>query len=111
MTALFVVSRTYQLFICHTSCAQVFRPRTPPEAIELVSRLLEYTPSSRISPMEACAHSFFNELRQPAVRMPNGRELPSLFNFTQQGKQCALFGDLEACLFWCALYRNKMIGV
>ena len=64
---------------------QVFRPRTPPEALDLVSRLLEYTPSSRITPMEACAHAFFNELRQPGTRMPNGRDFPPLYNFTPQG--------------------------
>jgi len=63
---------------------QVFRARTPPEAIELVARLLEYTPSSRISPLQACAHQFFNELREPNTRLPNGNELPPLFNFTEQ---------------------------
>lgn len=66
-------------------CQQVFRARTPPEAIELVARLLEYTPSSRISPLQACAHQFFNELREPNTRLPNGNELPPLFNFTEQG--------------------------
>ncbi|XP_018571498.1 glycogen synthase kinase-3 beta isoform X2 [Anoplophora glabripennis] len=67
------------------ACAllQVFRARTPPEAIELVARLLEYTPSSRISPLQACAHPFFNELREPNTRLPNGNELPPLFNFTE----------------------------
>ncbi|XP_061188964.1 glycogen synthase kinase-3 beta-like [Saccostrea echinata] len=63
---------------------KVFRPRTPPEAIQLVSRLLEYTPSARISPLEACAHTFFDELRDPNTRLPNGRELPLLLNFTSQ---------------------------
>ncbi|XP_064650492.1 glycogen synthase kinase-3 beta-like isoform X2 [Lineus longissimus] len=62
----------------------VFRPRTPQEAINLVGRLLEYTPSSRISPLEACAHNFFDELRDPNTRLPNGRELPPLFNFTER---------------------------
>jgi len=62
---------------------KVFRPRTPPEAIELVARLLEYTPSSRITPLEACAHTFFDELRDPSTRLPNGRELPPLFNYTE----------------------------
>ena len=65
---------------------QVFRPRTPPEAIQVVSRLLEYIPSARISPLEACAHAFFDELRDPNSRLPNGRELPILFNFSPQGK-------------------------
>lgn len=63
---------------------KVFRVRTPPEAIELVSRLLEYTPSSRISPLQACAHAFFGELREPNTRLPTGRVLPPLFNFTEQ---------------------------
>ena len=43
---------------------QVFRPRTPQEAIQLVSRLLEYIPSARISPLEACAHCFFDACRR-----------------------------------------------
>ena len=66
--------------------SQVFRPQTLPEAIDLVSQLLEYTPSQRINPMEACAHPFFNELRHPGGKMPNGREFPQLFNFTPQGE-------------------------
>ncbi|XP_039629083.1 glycogen synthase kinase 3 alpha b [Polypterus senegalus] len=61
---------------------KVFKPRTPPEAIALCSRLLEYTPVTRLSPLEACAHSFFDDLREPMARLPNGRELPNLFNFS-----------------------------
>ncbi|KFM74636.1 Glycogen synthase kinase-3 beta, partial [Stegodyphus mimosarum] len=63
---------------------KVFRARTSPEAIDLVSRLLEYTPSARITPLQACAHKFFDELREPGTRLPNNRELPPLFNFTEQ---------------------------
>lgn len=74
-------NKLQHFFVC-----QVFRTRTPPEAIDLVSRLLEYTPGSRISPLQACAHTFFNELREPNTRLPNGRDLPPLFNFTEQGK-------------------------
>lgn len=62
---------------------RVFRPRTSPEAIDLVSRLLEYTPPNRLSPLMACAHPFFNELREPETVLPNGRRLPPLFNFTE----------------------------
>lgn len=61
----------------------MFRACTPPDAISLVSRLLEYTPGARLSPLQACAHSFFDELREPAARLPNGRPLPPLFNFTE----------------------------
>ncbi|XP_030369639.1 putative glycogen synthase kinase-3 homolog [Scaptodrosophila lebanonensis] len=64
--------------------AKVFRIRTPSEAIDLVSKLLVYTPNSRISPLMACAHPFFDELRQdPHQTLPNGRPLPPLFNFTE----------------------------
>ncbi|XP_063978211.1 glycogen synthase kinase-3 beta-like isoform X2 [Diachasmimorpha longicaudata] len=62
---------------------QVFRARTPPEAMELVARLLEYTPPLRITPLAACAHPFFNELREQGTLLPSGRELPPLFNFTE----------------------------
>ena len=48
-----------------------------------VSRLLEYTPSARITPLQACAHTFFDELREPGTKLPNGREMPPLFNFTE----------------------------
>ncbi len=63
--------------------SKVFRPRTPPEAIHLISKLLEYNPSARLTALEACAHAFFDELREPANKLPNGRDLPLLFNFTQ----------------------------
>lgn len=79
---------------------KVFRARTSPEALDLVSRLLEYTPSARITPLQACAHTFFDELREPGAKMPGpggpsssssalggagggGRDLPPLFNFTE----------------------------
>ncbi|XP_014092582.1 uncharacterized protein sgg isoform X2 [Bactrocera oleae] len=63
---------------------KVFRIRTPTEAINLVSQLLEYTPSARITPLKACAHPFFDELRQEGnTTLPNGRPMPPLFNFTE----------------------------
>jgi len=61
---------------------KVFRNRTPPMAIDLVCRLLDYTPATRLTPLEACAHAFFDELRDPSTRLPNG-SLPLLFNFSQ----------------------------
>jgi len=62
---------------------KVFRARTSPEAIDLVSRLLEYTPNARITPLQACAHTLFDELREPGLKLPSGREAPALFNFTE----------------------------
>ncbi|MCO5606803.1 hypothetical protein L7F22_060994 [Adiantum nelumboides] len=63
---------------------KVFPKRTPSEAVDLVSRLLQYSPSLRYTALEACVHPFFDELRDPSTRLPNGRSLPPLFNFKPQ---------------------------
>lgn len=68
------------------SIFKVFRPRTAPEAIELVVKLLEYTPEARLDAVSAMCHSFFDELRQEGAKMPNGKEFPPLFNFTREGE-------------------------
>ncbi|KAH8851661.1 Glycogen synthase kinase-3 alpha [Schistosoma japonicum] len=62
--------------------SKVFRPRVPSEAIQMVSQLLDYTPSKRLEPLDACLHCFFDELRQEETRLPNDRPLPPLFNLT-----------------------------
>jgi len=64
--------------------SKVFRPRTAPEAIDMISKLLEYTPNARLGAIQAMVHPFFDELRQEDARMPNGREFPPLFNFTRE---------------------------
>ncbi|CAG8851768.1 26064_t:CDS:2, partial [Racocetra persica] len=53
-------------------------------AIDLISRLLDYTPSNRLTAIEAMCHPFFDELRNPETRLPTGKELPKLFDFTEQ---------------------------
>ncbi|KAK4054557.1 glycogen synthase kinase 3 [Microbotryomycetes sp. JL201] len=63
---------------------KVFRPRTPPEAIDLISKLLEYTPSARLTAIEAMCHPFFDDLKQPDVKMATGKDLPPLFDFTRE---------------------------
>ncbi|XP_077234581.1 shaggy-related protein kinase epsilon-like [Tasmannia lanceolata] len=63
---------------------KVFHKRTPPEAVDLVSRLLQYSPNIRCTALEACAHPLFDELRDPNTRLPNGRSLPPLFDFKPQ---------------------------
>lgn len=66
--------------------SKVFRSRTPPEAIDLISHLLQYNPHGRLTAIEAMVHPFFDELRHPETRMANGRELPNLFDFTEHGE-------------------------
>ncbi|CAM9124331.1 unnamed protein product [Chrysoparadoxa australica] len=63
--------------------AEVFRSKTPPEAIEVVAGMLAYDPECRTSPLQTCRHSFFDELRDPRVKLPSGGDLPSdLLDFT-----------------------------
>ncbi|TPX42224.1 hypothetical protein SeMB42_g05232 [Synchytrium endobioticum] len=63
--------------------SKVFRSRaTTPESLDLIGKLLEYTPTLRLTAIEAMTHNFFDELRKPETRMPNGKELPPLFDFT-----------------------------
>ncbi|KAI8803137.1 kinase-like domain-containing protein [Cladochytrium replicatum] len=65
------------------SWSKVFRNRaTTPESIDLISKLLEYTPTARLTAVEAMTHPFFDELRKPETKMPNGKELPPLFDFS-----------------------------
>jgi glycogen synthase kinase 3 beta len=66
---------------------KVFRTRTPPEATDLLGKLLVYNPKIRLTPMAALAHNFFDELREPATRLPNGNPLPDLFLFTKEERQ------------------------
>ncbi|KAG5002558.1 hypothetical protein AAZX31_10G009900 [Glycine max] len=90
---------------------KIFHKRLPPEAVDLVSRLLQYSPNLRCTALEALVHPFFDELRDPNTRLPNGRYLPPLFNFranelkgvppgmlvklipSHARKQCALFAS------------------
>ncbi|KAL6124271.1 hypothetical protein ACLB2K_076785 [Fragaria x ananassa] len=63
---------------------KIFHKRKPPEAVDLVSRLLQYSPNLRCAALEACAHPFFDDLRDPNVSLPNGQAVPPLFDFTAQ---------------------------
>ncbi|CAN1853243.1 Shaggy-related protein kinase epsilon [Linum perenne] len=60
---------------------KIFHKRMPPEAVDLVSRLLQYSPNLRSTAVEALVHPFFDELRDANARLPSGRHLPPLFNF------------------------------
>uniref|UniRef100_A0A0E0F027 non-specific serine/threonine protein kinase n=1 Tax=Oryza meridionalis TaxID=40149 RepID=A0A0E0F027_9ORYZ len=61
---------------------KLFGKRMPPEAVDLVSRLLQYSPNLRCTAVDACAHPFFDELRDPKTCLSNGRSLPPLFDFS-----------------------------
>lgn len=62
---------------------KVFRSKTPEDAIDFISTTLAYAPERRVKPLDGCAHSFFDELRDPKTKLPTGKPLPPLFDFTQ----------------------------
>lgn len=59
------------------------RPHVTPDAMDLLSKMLVYTPTGRVDPLTALDHPFFDEIRDPETRLPSGDPLPPLFNFTQ----------------------------
>jgi serine/threonine protein kinase len=70
---------------------KVFR-KADANAIDLIGKLLEYTPTERQAAVEAMVHPFFDELRDPSTKLPDSRhqsgqlrDLPPLFNFSRHG--------------------------
>jgi glycogen synthase kinase 3 beta len=46
---------------------------------------LRYVPEERCKAIEACAHPFFNPIRNPSQKLPDGSDLPiELFTFTPE---------------------------
>lgn len=65
--------------------SKVFRQRTSPDAIDFVSKLLQYDPQSRPHGLEALLHIFFDELREsPNLRLSSSKQLPDLFSFGRE---------------------------
>ncbi|KAI7864397.1 kinase-like domain-containing protein [Spinellus fusiger] len=69
---------------------KVFKARTPPEAIDFLGELLQYSPDKRLEAIDALAHPYFNELREPNLRPMTGKDMPKLFDFTVQGKSSSM---------------------
>lgn len=47
--------------------------------------MLQYNPQQRITAIEALAHPFFDPIRDPNTRLPDGQPLPPVLNFSRQG--------------------------
>src|SRR5205807_2663482 len=78
--------------------SKVFRNKIPPLPIDLVSKWLRYEPGKRLDPFESLAHPFFDELRESGLKLPNGKPLPALFNFTDKELQIMKQKNLTAKL-------------
>ena len=65
---------------------KVFKTRAATiESLEFIAKLLDYTPTERFSAIESLTHPFFDELRQPGLKLLSGKDLPELFNFSALG--------------------------
>jgi serine/threonine protein kinase len=61
---------------------KVLPSSTPLELMDLIAKMLCYSPTIRITPLYACTQPAFDLLRLSTTVLPNGRPLPPLFNFT-----------------------------
>lgn len=64
--------------------SRVLRGKASPEVVNFLETLLNYSPSRRLNAYQALQHPFFDELRRPDVRLPNGLALPDLENWTDE---------------------------
>jgi glycogen synthase kinase 3 beta len=74
-------------FIKVASWAKTMRGKAPPEAIDLLHRVLIYDPAARPSAAEALLHPFFDDLRNSDTELPGGGRLPLLTNWTPEEKR------------------------
>jgi glycogen synthase kinase 3 beta len=56
----------------------------PDEFYDFLGKILIYEPHLRLRPLRAIAHPFFDELRDKNTLLPDGKNLPELFNFTPE---------------------------
>jgi len=59
---------------------QFWGKKAPPDAIELMSKILCYRPNERLTAAQAMAHGFFDSIKKQGVKMPDGKSLPPLFD-------------------------------
>jgi serine/threonine protein kinase len=65
--------------------AKVFKNKNMPETFhDFMTKVLTYEPQIRGRPLKVLLHPFFDELREKATTLPNGKPLPVLFNFSPE---------------------------
>mmetsp|Transcript_24603 Transcript_24603/g.34382 ORF Transcript_24603/g.34382 Transcript_24603/m.34382 type:complete len:356 (+) Transcript_24603:141-1208(+) len=62
------------------SWPQFWGKRAPVEAIDLMDQILCYRPTERLTATKAMEHKFFDAIRSPEAKMPDGKSLPPLFD-------------------------------
>lgn len=55
--------------------SKVFSSSIEPEAVDLISGLLKYSPVQRYTGVEAMGHPFFADILKPDCKLPNGARM------------------------------------
>jgi len=90
---------------------KVFRSRTTPEAVDFISKLLQYDPKLRPTGIQAPMHAFFDELRLQDTKISSNKPLPELFNFSKE-ELALMDGDMRKKLIpeWSVQAKNTTQG-
>lgn len=62
---------------------EIFRSRADEVALDLITKILVYTPTKRLKLTHILLHPWFDQLRIKTTKLPNGSPLPDLLNFTK----------------------------
>jgi len=62
---------------------KVFKIEVDPLLLDLLSKVLVYSPQKRLHPLEALLHPYFDELRDRNFKV-GGKQGPNLFDFTSE---------------------------
>uniref|UniRef100_A0A7S4S4S2 Protein kinase domain-containing protein n=1 Tax=Alexandrium monilatum TaxID=311494 RepID=A0A7S4S4S2_9DINO len=74
------------------SWSKVLGKRTSPEAVDWISKLLQYNPKSRPSGLESCMHTLFDDLRDQGARICGSKPMPE-FLFWHSREEMALMTE------------------
>jgi serine/threonine protein kinase len=66
-----------------TPWARALKNTAPAPAVELISKLLTYSPSRRLTAFQALQDPFFDDLKRNGATLPDGKPLPQLFNWNE----------------------------
>ena len=51
--------------------------------VHMIERVLTYRPKDRYTAWQVCAHPYYDILKTPMTKLPNGADLPPLFDFSR----------------------------
>jgi len=76
---------------------KLFPADTPPQALDLMAKMLRYTPSHRILPLETLCHPFFSDFKAKRIN-PEGPINP-YFDFSTEELEAARNIGVQSSIF------------